>query len=129
MLPVILLTFSSLVAMPPQEEMKPMAPLAGMPSRGSARADWIRITNTRFQMSGNATRVAAEGDDGLTAVILVRGLAKEKQARKILQGKDEHALLFNSIRAEGFNRIVARNPETGEQWSAKLEQGKAVLEF
>jgi hypothetical protein len=31
--------------------------------------------------------------------------------------------------AQGFTRLVVRNPETGATWSARLEGGKASLEF
>jgi hypothetical protein len=121
-----LLCVISLTALAAQD-MKPlpMESLAG-PSTGSARADWIRITNQRFQMSGKSTRVEAEG---LTAVILAPDVLKPRHAKRMLLGKDEHALLFRSIVAEGFNRIVVRNPDTGKEWGAWLEQGKATLEF
>lgn len=109
------------------QELQPMQ-LSNMPSTSSARASWVRITNKQFEMSGKSMRVAAEGNDGLTVVILVRGIEKKRHAKPILLGKDEHALLFRSIVAERFNRIVVRNPETGEQWAARLEQGEATLE-
>ena len=115
------------------------SPLAGIPigaqeplmdaTRGGmsgARENWVRITNQQFQLQGKAQRVAAEG---LTAVILMPGVEKPRHAKPILRGKDEHALLFRSILAAGFNRIVVRNPDSGAEWSAHLEQGKAILDF
>jgi len=108
--------------------LQPMQ-LSNMPTTEGARADWVRITNKQFEMSGKSMRVAAEGADGLTVVVLARGIEKPRHAKPILLGKDEHALLFRSIVAERFNRIVVRNPDTGQEWAARLEQGKATLEF
>lgn len=100
---------------------------APLPSRASAREDWVRITNQRMTMTGKTLRVAL-GDEGLTAVILVKGVTKPRHAKPILTGKGEFELLFRTVVAEGFNRMVVRNPDTGQAWSARLEQGKPVLE-
>jgi len=125
MLRAALLSLIALASLSAQE----MQPLQMAPTLASARSDWIRITNQRFQMSGKSTRVISEGEGGLTAVILTGEVVRTKQAKRVLLGKDEHALLFRSIVAEGFNRIVVRNPETQQEWAATLEQGKAVLAF
>jgi len=116
------------VGMLATQDMKPLQldPLPGMPSTASARADWIRITNQRLQMSGKSMRVAAEG---LTAVVLSTEIRQSRQAKRVLLGKDEHALLLRSIVAEGFNRMLVRNPDTEQEWAARLEQGKPTLEF
>ena len=100
---------------------------SALPDRNSARRDWVRITNQRMEMTGRTLRVAQEGD-GLTLVVLARGLDKPRHAKPILTGKGEYAELFQSMNALGFTRIVARNPDSGRQWSARLEQGKPILE-
>jgi hypothetical protein len=99
----------------------------GIPSRSSARSDWVTLTNRSMEMSGKTLRVAL-GGDGLTAVVRVHGVEKARQAKPILTGKGEHALLFRSIVAQGFNRIVVENPDSGQTWEARLEQGKPILE-
>jgi len=95
--------------------------------RNSARLDWMKYTNQRMEMTGKTLRVALEGG-GLTAVILAKGVEKPRHAKPILTGKGEYAELFGAMKALGFNRIVARNPDTGKQWAARLEQGKPILE-
>jgi hypothetical protein len=93
----------------------------------SARRDWVKVTNQRMEMTGKTLRVALE-DGGATAVILVKGVEKPRHARPILTGKGEYAQLFQSVKALGFTRLVARNPDTLKQWAARLEQGKPILE-
>lgn len=95
--------------------------------RDGARQDWVKITNQRMEMAGRTLRVALEGG-GLTAVVLAKGVDKPRQAKPILTGKGEYAELFGAMKALGFNRIVARNPDSGKQWAARLEQGKPILE-
>jgi|GEM_PF-1902648 hypothetical protein len=95
--------------------------------RNSARRDWVKVTNQRMEMTGKTLRVALE-DGGATAVILVKGVEKPRHARPILTGKGEYAQLFQSVKALGFTRLVARNPDTLKQWAARLEQGKPILE-
>ena len=128
LLPALGLTALLLVAAMPVAAQQPLLGTPnGMPNGMSgARDNWVRITNQQFQLQGKAQRVAAEG---LTAVILMPGVEKPRHAKPILRGKDEHALLFRSILAAGFNRIVVRNPDSGAEWSAHLEQGKAILDF
>jgi hypothetical protein len=112
-----------------QEPFQPLRlDAAATPDRASARADWIRMTNQRMEMSGKTLRVAQAGD-GLTVVVTTREASKPRHAKPILTGKGEHALLFRSIVAEGFTRIVVQNPDTGQTWSARLEGGKPTLEF
>ena len=96
-------------------------------SQASARETWVRITNQRMEMAGKTLRVAQEGD-GFTAVVLAKGVDKPRHAKPILTGKGEFELLFKSIVAQGFTRIVVRNPDTGKAWSARLEQGRSILE-
>jgi len=103
-------------------------PLLNGPTTSGARADWIRITNQQYQMSGKGLRVAAEGSEGLTLVVLAPGVEKYRHAKPILLGKDDYALLFRSAVAEGFNRMVVRNPDNGKQWAARIEKGKAIIE-
>lgn len=103
-------------------------PLLKGPTTTSARADWVRITNQQYQMSGKGLRVAAEGPEGLTLVVSAPGVEKLRHAKPILLGRDDYALLFRSAVAEGFNRIVVRNPDNGKQWAARIEQGKATIE-
>ncbi len=95
--------------------------------QGGARQNWAKITNQRMEMSGKTLRVAVEGN-GLTAVVLVKGIEKPRHAKPILYGKGDYAELFQSIKTLGFTRIVARNPDNGKQWAARLEQGKPILE-
>ncbi len=95
----------------------------------SVRDSWVRETNLRFQMSGKSMRVAIGGQDGLTAVVTAPGVEKPRHAKPILQGKGEHELLFKSLLGVGFTRIVVRNPDLDKEWSARIEKGKAVLEF
>jgi hypothetical protein len=95
--------------------------------RNGARQDWVRITNQRMEMSGKTLRVALAGG-GLTAVVLARGVEKPRHAKPILLGKGDHAGLFKAIVGLGLNRIVVRNPDTGREWAARLERGKAILE-
>ena len=99
----------------------------GIPSRSSAREDWVTMTNRSMEMSGKSLRVAL-GDDGLTAVVRVPGVEKPRHAKPILTGKNEYALLFKTIVAQGFNRIIVENPVSGQTWAARLEQGKPILE-
>jgi len=111
---------------------EPFTPLnldqAGTPDRNTARADWIRMTNQRMEMAGRTLRVAQAGD-GLTVVVTTPEVQKPRHAKPILTGKGEHALLFRSIVAQGFTRIVVRNPDSGQSWSARLEAGKPTLEY
>jgi hypothetical protein len=116
----------------PSAAQDPFGPLKldgaiGIPSRASARADWVKLTNQRMEMSGKALRVA-QGDGGLTAVVRVPGVEKPRHAKPILTGKGDYALLFKSIVAQGFQRIVVENPASGQTWGARLEQGKPILE-
>ena len=122
-------TLLSLIVMLPVIAQDPFQPMntggfMGTPTVKSARVDWVRLTNERFKMSGKSMRVAAEGPEGLTAVVLAPGIEKPRHAKPILLGKDEHALLFRSILAEGFNRIVVRNPDSGQEWATRLEWPK-----
>lgn len=95
--------------------------------RNGARQDWVKVTNQRMEMSGRTLRVALEGG-GSTVVVLVKGLEKPRHAKPILTGKGDYVDLFQSVKALGFTRLVARNPDTGKQWAARLEQGKPILE-
>ena len=95
--------------------------------RNGARRDWVKVTNQRMEMTGKTLRVALEAS-GATAVVLVKGLEKPRHAKPILTGKGDYADLFQSVKALGFTRLVARNPDTGKQWAARLEQGRAILE-
>jgi hypothetical protein len=95
--------------------------------RNGARRDWVKVTNQRMEMAGKTLRVALE-DGGSTAVVLVKGLEKPRHAKPILTGKGDYAGLFQSVKALGFTRLVARDPDTGKQWAARLEQGKPILE-
>jgi hypothetical protein len=101
---------------------------AGIPDRAGARADWIKLTNQRMEMSGRTLRVAQAGD-GLTLLVLAKGVEKPRHAKPIFLGKGEHALLFKAAVTYGFTRIVVQNPDTGKNWSARLEAGKPILEF
>jgi hypothetical protein len=103
-----------------------MEPLQGSPSMEDARDTWVRVTNQRYEMSGKTLRVAREG---LSAIVLARGVEKPRHAKPILLGKGEYGLLFKTLVAAGFNRVVVRNPDTGKEWAARLEQGKAVPQF
>jgi hypothetical protein len=96
---------------------------ASVVDRRSVRQDWIKTTNQRMAMSGKTLRVAMEGE-GLTAVVLVRGVEKPRQAKPILLGKGEYASLVQQATGLGFTRLVVRNPETGKEWGARLEPGK-----
>ena len=100
---------------------------SGVLDRNSARQDWVKITNQRMEMEDKTLRVALEGG-GLTVVVLAKGVEKPRHARPILLGKGEHEGLFKSVKALGFTRMVVRNPDTGRQWGARLEQGKPILE-
>lgn len=104
-----------------------LSPSTGVLDQHSARQDWVVITNKRMEMTGKTLRVAVEGG-GLTAVILAKGVEKPRHAKPILTGKGDYADLFQSVKALGFTRLVARNPDTGKQWAARLEQGRAILE-
>jgi hypothetical protein len=95
--------------------------------RNGARQDWVKLTNQRMEMAGRTLRVAVEGN-GLTAVVLAKDLSKPRHAKPILLGSGDYAELFNTIRALGFTRIVARNPDSGREWAARLERGKPILE-
>jgi hypothetical protein len=95
--------------------------------RNGARQDWVKVTNQRMEMSGKTLRVALEGG-GSTAVVLVKGLEKPRHAKPVLTGKGDYADLFQAVKALGFTRLVAHNPDTGKQWAARLEQGKPILE-
>ena len=111
-------------------DLKPPDLNAGGPvlDRSGARQDWVKITNTRMEMSGRTLRVAVAGTDGLTAVVLAKGVTRPRHAKPILYGKGEYAELFKAIVGLGFNRILVRNPDTREEWAARLERGKAILE-
>ena len=85
-----------------------------VPDRASARRDWVKITNQRMEMTGRTLRVALEGD-GQTVVVLAKGVDKPRHAKPILLGKGVYAELFQSVKALGFSRIVARNPDSGRQ--------------
>ena len=102
-------------------------PNAGVLDQNGARQDWVLITNKRMEMTGKTLRVALEGG-GATAVVLVKGLENPRHAKPVLTGKGDYAELFQSVKALGFTRMVARNPDTGKQWAARLEQGRAILE-
>jgi hypothetical protein len=78
-------------------------------------------------MAGRSLRVAVE-DRGQSAVVLTRDVTRPRQARAMLTGRGEHAALFKSVTGLGFTRMIVRNPETGQAWAARLEQGRAVLE-
>ena len=109
------------------QEPMPSLDAATMPNRFSGREDWVKMTNQRMEMSGRTLRVAQAGD-GLTLLVLVKGVEKARHAKPILLGKGEHGLLFKSAVAQGFTRMVVQNPDTGQNWSARLEAGKAILE-
>jgi len=112
-----------------QDPFKPLDLSANGPvlDRNSARQDWVRVTNQRMDMSGKTLRVAMEEADA-SVVFLAKGVDKPRQAKPILLGKGEYEGLFKSVKALGFTRIVVRNPDTGKQWAARLEQGRAILE-
>jgi len=112
-----------------QDPFKPLDLSTSSPvlDRNSARLDWVAITNRRMEMTGKTLRVALEGQ-GLTAVVLAKGVEKPRHAKPILLGKGEYKELFDSMKALGFNRMVVRNPDSGKQWAARLEQGKPILE-
>jgi len=97
----------------------------GRVTRSEARVDWARLTNQRMEMANKGLRVIV---DGLTVILMVPGVEKPRHAKPILLGRGEHQLLFKSIVGMGFNRIVVRNPVNRKEWSARLEQGKAILE-
>jgi len=99
----------------------------GVLDPSGARQDWAVITNKRMEMTGRTLRVAVEGG-GLTAVVLAKGVEKPRHAKPILLGKGEYKELFDSMKALGFTRMVVRNPDSGKQWAARLEQGKPILE-
>ncbi len=102
------------------------APTAPLDAAG-ARSRWVELTNQRLQLAGQARRVAMERD-GQCAVVLDPGVASPRQARPILTGKGEFALLFKSVVGMGFTRLVVRNPGLRGEWAARLVAGKAVLE-
>ena len=117
-----------LLAFPQAQD--PFQPLNLNPSpavltQPAAREDWVRITNQRLEMAGKRLRVA---QDGLTAILLAPEVQKPRHAKPLLLGKGEHELLFKSIVGMGFTRIVVRNPESGKEWAARIERGKAILE-
>jgi hypothetical protein len=95
--------------------------------RNGARQDWVKLINQRMAMAGKTLRVTLE-DAGETAVVLAKGVNKPRHAKPILFGKGDYAGLFTSVKALGFTRMVVRNPGTGKEWSARLEQGKPILE-
>jgi hypothetical protein len=111
-------------------DMKPLDLNSGgtVLDRSGARQDWVKITNARMEMANRSLRVAVAGTDGLTAVVLARDATKPRHAKRILYGKDEYAELFKSIVGLGFNHILVRNPDTRQEWAARLERGKATLE-
>ena len=125
--PILLLVALTTLAAQAQEPFPPLD-AASMPNRDSGRTDWVKLTNQRMEMSGKTLRVAQAGD-GLTLLVLVQGVEKPRHAKPILLGKGEHGLLFKSAVAQGFTRMVVQNPDTGQNWSARLEAGKAILEF
>jgi len=96
--------------------------------QAGARRDWVKITNTRMEMAHRTVRVDLAGRDGLTAVVLARDATRPRHAKPILYGRGEYAELFKSIVGMGFNRIVVRNPDTGQEWAARLERGRSILE-
>jgi hypothetical protein len=96
--------------------------------RSGARQDWVKITNTRMEMAGRTLRVALADADGLTAVVLAKDVTRTRHAKPILYGRGEYAELFKSIVGLGFTRILVRNPDTRQEWAARLERGKAILE-
>jgi len=99
----------------------------GTPDLAGARRNWVTLTNKRMEMTGSTLRVGIEGD-GLTVVVLAKGVEKPRHAKPILQGKGDYKGLFQEIVGQRFNRIVVRNPDTRQQWAARLEKGKAILE-
>jgi hypothetical protein len=101
---------------------------AAAPDQAGARAEWVKVTNQRMAMAGKTLRVATAGPDGLTAVVLAPGVDKPRHAKPILTGKGDNAALFKSVAGLGFTRMVVRNPDSGKEWGARLEKGKAVLE-
>lgn len=127
---IALLLLSSL-ALLAQDPFRPLdlEHAKGVESRPNLRGDWVRTTNQRFELAGKAMRVAQAGPEGHTLVVTAPGIVKARHAKPILLGKDEHAALLKSALGLGFTRMVVRNPDGGEEWAARLEQGKAVLEF
>lgn len=127
-LPFALLTALNLLA---QDPFKPLDldRASGVQPGPGLREDWMRTTNRGFELAGKTRRVALEGADRSIAVVLDAGVTKARHAKPILLGKDEHAVLFRSLLGLGFSRIVVRNPNSAEQWGARLEGNKAVLEF
>lgn len=111
-------------------DLKPLDLNSGGPvlDRSGARQEWVKITNTRMELSGRTLRVAVADANGLTAVVLAKGATRPSHAKAILYGKGEYAELFKSIVGLGFNRILVRNPDTRQEWAARLERGKAILE-
>jgi hypothetical protein len=80
-----------------------------------------------MEMQGRTLRVAL-ADAGATVVVLARGVVKRRQAKPILTGKGDHALLFKSVVGLGCTRMLVRNPDTGQEWGARLERGKVILD-
>jgi hypothetical protein len=95
--------------------------------QAGARQGWVQATNQRMAMAGRSLRVAVE-DRGQSAVVLTREVTRPRQARAMLTGRGEHVALFKSVTGLGFTRMIVRNPETGQDWAARLERGRAVLE-
>ena len=93
----------------------------------SARQDWVQVTNQRMEMTGKTLRVALAGN-GLTVVVLAKGVEKWRHAKPILLGKGDYKELFKSVQALKFTRIVVRNPDTGQEFAARLEKGEPTLE-
>jgi hypothetical protein len=123
-----LLIFSMLLgvyswAQDPFQPLDFSAQQAPLDSNG-ARADWVKLTNTRLQMAGRDLRVASE-QEGRTAVFLVPGTRRKGHAKSFLGGKDGEPL-FKSAVALGFTRLVVRNPDTQKQWGARIDRAKPV---
>jgi hypothetical protein len=93
----------------------------------TARRSWVNLTNAQMEMAHKTLRVDLD-NGGLTAVVLAKGVVKPRHARPILTGKGDYGALFKSIVGLGFDRIVVRNPDTRQEWAARLERGKAILE-
>lgn len=126
----LLLTAFLPLALAAQDPFKPLDldRAAPVQSGASLRTEWIQSTNKRLELSGKAMRVATEGPEGTTAVILDATVAKARHAKPILQGKGEHAVLVKSLFGLGFTRLLVRNPQTGEQWGARIDGTKVTLE-
>jgi hypothetical protein len=128
-----LLLLSLLLAGPAFPQQDPFQPLdfsnpgTGVLNAQSARRDWVKITNQRLELQHKTARVASEDSDS-TAVVLLPGVSKARQAKPVLLGKDEWAPLMQGAMAAGFTRLLVRNPDTGKQWTARFEKGKPVLE-